>query len=73
MCERVGREGLVELDRLGLAQEGLRLRILGPLRILHHLAQPTQGGAGLLGLTQAVLGQGQEGQVARFLLLVQVV
>ena len=68
--ERVGREGHVELDRLGLAEEGLRLGIRGPLRIFHHFTQPSQGFAGLIGLRQAVLGQGQEGQVGRSSLLV---
>src|SRR4051794_36234616 len=45
--ERVGREGLVEHDRLGLAQEGLGLLILRPPRLLHHLAQAAQDRSGL--------------------------
>jgi hypothetical protein len=68
-CERVGREGLVELDRLGLAQEVLRHLI----RVLIQHVQSTQGGTSLFVLTQVVLGQSQEGQVARSLLLVQFV
>src|SRR5579864_9599985 len=61
--ERVGREGQVLLDGLGLAQDGPRLLIQGLLRFLHQLPQAAQGGSGLVGLTQAVLRQSQKGQV----------
>ena len=72
-CERVGRKNLVELDCLGLTQEGLRLLIAGRLRSFHELAQPTERIAGLRELTEPVLGQSQEGEVGRFSPLVHFV
>ena len=41
--ERLRRENQVRLDRLGLAHEGLRIFIVGPLRVLHGLPQAIEG------------------------------
>src|SRR5262249_18810425 len=71
--ERGGRGDVVELGRLRLAQGGPRRPLAGTLRNFHHVAEPTEDLPGLLGLTHAVLGQGQEGQVGRLFLFVLVV
>ena len=42
-----------------------RLVIRGPFWSLHRVPQAAQGGSGLVGLTEAVLRQGQKGQVCR--------